>query len=493
MFNLYRWKVQSKLILLTGILILGMVIYGILSSTTLRKLEINGPYYEQIKTSQELIADILPPPEYIIESYLLAFQEIEENNPEELQRLIARSNNLLTDYEERHVYWDSKLPEGEIHRVFINESYVPAHEFLSVWKNQFLPALKSGNKKAAEDILKGPMKELYGLHRTKIDEVVRLATEYNTTLEKTLQDLGNRLQFFSNLSWIITIFLGILLATVISYSITTRLREVLKKVVSASKEIGVAMTEQSHEISHQLDIVHESNKEMDGLNQSFKHTEALAVESRNRAKNSLKVSEDGNLLIKKMLEGLLEHKDKVLGIVQQILRLSEITNQIHNIASITSNLTNQTNMLALNAAVQAAQVKQHSEGFSVIASEIRKLADESKKFLSHIDVLAENIKQATDSTVGIAEEGNKTVQECIKLAQSTAESFDSVISITTASFEGAEQVLVNIKEQSTAVNQVVKALEGVSASTEVTQNGMEQVRSELTNLNDVSEELKTIV
>ena len=91
---------------------------------------------------------------------------------------------------------------------------------------------------------------------------------------------------------------------------------------------------------------------MEKMNLSFKKTEALAQESSNSANNSLKVTEQGNTLIKKLVEGLIEHKEKVLAIVQQIFRLSEITKQIHNIASATSNLTNQTNILALNAAIR---------------------------------------------------------------------------------------------------------------------------------------------
>lgn len=486
-------KVRTKLTLLTGILILGMIIYGLLSSVTLEKLAINGIYYNQIQTGQDLIADILPPPEYIIESYLLAFEELNETRPLELEKLLTRSAALQTEYEERHIYWETKLPEGTIKRVFATDSYQPAKEFFNVWQHQFLPALKSNDRTKAQEILNGPLKDLYTLHRSKIDEVVRLAKEANNTLLKTISDLGARLQFFSNISWVTTILLGILLGALISFSITTSLRQLLKKIVSATNQIDEHIDKQSHATSQQSTSVQKTTSSMDALNLSFKHTEALALESSNRAKNSLKVSEEGNKLIKKLLDGLNEHRDKVLAIVEQILRLTEITKQIHNIASLTSNITNQTNILALNAAVQAAHVKQHSEGFSVIASEIRKLADESKKFLSHIDLLAENIRQATDSTVLIAEEGNKTVQECIKLAQSSTEAFDSIISITTASFEGAEQVSQNLKQQSISVNEVLEALEIVNKYTRETTKGMEEVKEELVNLDAVSEELKTTV
>lgn len=485
-------KVRTKLSLLTGILLLGMGIFGYLSSVTLDKLSINGPYYQQIQESQELIADILPPPVYIIEAYLTAFQEAEALNSEERQALILRSRELQRQYEERYAYWENRLTNVTVKRVF-KESYEPAIEFFNVWQKQFLPALQIGDKKKLTELLQGPMKDLYNLHRTKIDEVVRLGLQSNETITKALTDLGQRLQFFSKISWISTILIGILLASLISYSITNRLRGVLNKIGDVTHEIDSLMQTQNQLVSQQSTSIIQTTAAVEEINLSFKNTEALAQESSNHANNSLKVTEEGNKLIKKLVDGLIDHKEKVLAIVQHILRLSEITKQIHNIASATSNLTNQTNILALNAAVQAVNVKHQSESFSVIASEIRKLADESKKFLSHIDVLAENIKSATDSTIVIAQEGSQTVQEEIRLAHSSIEAFDAIRSITKVSFEGAEQVLQNIRQQSLATNQVLEAVESANLITHQTLEGMKRVHSEMDNLNKVSNELKTIV
>lgn len=490
---LYQMKVKTKLAILTGILILGMIIYGYLSSVTLQKIAINGPYYKEIATAQDLIADILPPPGYIIEAFLTSFQMAIETRPEELERLILRNRELKRQYDERHNFWEQTLPPGEMKRVFINESYQPAMEFFNLWQNQFYPAIKEGEKEKAQKLLAGPMRELYNLHREKIDEVVKLATQYNQTIETTITDLGNRLQFFATISLNLTIILGILFAWLISSSITQRLNDVLSRVDSTTQEINSLMQTQTHLTSQQSVSVQTTTSAMEDLNHSFKSTELLAQESSNRAKNSLKACEEGNTLMKRQVDGLLKHKEKVLSIVQHILRLSEITKQIHNIAAVTSNLTNQTNILALNAAVQAAQVKQHSESFSVIASEIRKLADESKKFLSQIDVLAENIKTATDSTIVIAEEGSQTVESEIEIASASKQTFNTIIENQGESVNVSAQVFSNLEKQSVAVNEVLRELEITNATTGQTLEGMKRVERELKNLVSVSDEMKTIV
>ncbi|MGD1717232.1 methyl-accepting chemotaxis protein [Dapis sp. BLCC M172] len=90
---------------------------------------------------------------------------------------------------------------------------------------------------------------------------------------------------------------------------------------------------------------------------------------------------------------------------QQITRLSEQTNQIGNISQLVGDLANQTNMLALNAAVEAVRAGEHGKGFGVVASEIRKLADESRKSAEKIYTLVADIQTSINSTVLATEAG----------------------------------------------------------------------------------------
>ena len=134
-------------------------------------------------------------------------------------------------------------------RVF-KESYDAAQEFFSVWQKEFLPALRANDKTKLQELLQGSMKEFYNLHRTKIDELVSLRTQANETITKALTDLGQRLHLFSDISWVATILLGILIAALINYSITTRLREFLSKIGAATQEIDTSMQSQNQLIAN---------------------------------------------------------------------------------------------------------------------------------------------------------------------------------------------------------------------------------------------------
>jgi hypothetical protein len=110
-------------------------------------------------------------------------------------------------------------------------------------------------------------------------------------------------------------------------------------------------------------------------------------------------------------------REKVDAIADQILRLSEQTNQIGGISGLVSDLANQTNMLALNAAVEAVLAGEHGKGLAVVSGEIRKLADQSRKSAEKINALVADIQTAINSTVMVTDEGTKTVEEGVKIAQ----------------------------------------------------------------------------
>lgn len=486
---LNQLKISTRLIILVGLLLIG----GAIAFIFLNRIKVRGPEYEQILENERLIADLLPPPAYIVESYFLAFQEAYETNTQTLEEMIQKSQALYDIFEERYQAWRAELPENQIKRILFQEAYQFGKEFFDIWHMQFLPAIRNKNKEEAIYLLQGTLKRVYQEHSDAVNKVVKLAKEANIELEHEAEALyaTTRTQF--RLVWIPTVLMSCLIAYLIGRSITHRLNYALEGISAVSAGINSRMDQQAKFIAQQSSSVHETTSAMDELHTSFQHTESLAQESSVRAKNALKVSEDGNSLLKEMLDGLRGHKEKVSAILDQILRLNEIVHQIRNLASAINNLTNQTNILALNAAVQAAHVKQSGEGFSVIASEIRKLADESKKFVSHIDLLAENIKIAMDSTVHIAEEGAKTVQDSIKLSQSSAKAFDSIISITTNSFEGTEQVSLNVQQQGQAVHQVLEAMESLNELSQQNLVGMNEVKAELEKLNQLSQKLKTII
>ncbi|HKV74420.1 MAG TPA: methyl-accepting chemotaxis protein [Gemmatimonadales bacterium] len=178
-----KFTITAKLASLVGVAVLGFLCYGVIALSTLNELKVNGPVYERIVQGKDLIADILPPPEYILETYLVAHQMLDERDPARLEALITRSESLKHDFDDRHAYWVEHLPDAPVKAVMTVQSYQPALTFFDVLKSQYIPALRRGDQAAARRLLDGSLRDSYDHHRAAIDSVVALSNTINAAEE----------------------------------------------------------------------------------------------------------------------------------------------------------------------------------------------------------------------------------------------------------------------------------------------------------------------
>lgn len=170
-------SVMFKLYLLTAISVAGLLVFGVVALSTLNKVKVNGPYYQSIIQNKDLLADVLPPPNYIVESYLVAQLMLNTDTPDELQGLVDHYKKLKKDYVDRQAYWRANLTEGELKNDINEASRVPAEEFFTVIDQELIPALVKGDKEAASNIVNKKLPPLYDAHREVVDRIVVNATE----------------------------------------------------------------------------------------------------------------------------------------------------------------------------------------------------------------------------------------------------------------------------------------------------------------------------
>jgi methyl-accepting chemotaxis protein len=487
------WTIRFKLSLILVILAVGLIIYGILSYQTMMKVRIGGNYYNKITTEKDLLQDILPGQLFILRSYLLAYMLLSEQNPHKIEENMTRAAEARDEYENYHNFLKTiDLPHGLKEEAVILANK-PAEQFFEIWDQEFIPALLKGNKTLMHEILQQRLRPLYEDHEKHIIKGGELGIKEDKDLEREIEDFFKQTKALMIATWLITTLLGTILTYILSRSIAKELQASADTLNESSQEIKEKTHQQVDTIVQQSSSVQETTAAMDELKASFEHTRALAKEASNHAKNSVQTSHEGNALLKNLLEDLTPHNENVRVISSQMTRLNEFILQIHKFAAVIHSLTSQTNILALNAAIQATRAKEHSEGFSVIAAEIRKLADESKKFLSHIDLLVQNIGKETNEISEIVKQSNSTLHECIHLAQETTKSFDKVISLAHVTLESAEQVSLNINQQASGVGQVLEAMELLTNGTKVASRGMQKINESLNKLDETKAHLTSII
>lgn len=135
--------VSARLYRLIGGFVAVLVITGVLSFQTLSRLKVNGPVYAGITQQKDLVADILPPPMYIIETYLTALQMIGETNSAALKEDLEKIRSLKKDFADRTEFWTKQLADSPVRRALIGDSHKPAADFFETLEREFIPAIES--------------------------------------------------------------------------------------------------------------------------------------------------------------------------------------------------------------------------------------------------------------------------------------------------------------------------------------------------------------
>ncbi len=293
------------------------------------------------------------------------------------------------------------------------------------------------------------------------------------------------------------IVIGILLAFGIGYwiirSITGRVTESVSAMSSTSTEIASTVEQHERTASSQSASVSETTTTMDELNASTRRSAEQADAVTSISKQALSTTVEGVKMANQASAGMSNLKQKVGAIGEQILKLSEQTGQIRGIANMVTDIAGQINMLALNAAVEAVRAGESGKGFSVIAQEVRKLADQGKKSAEKVNTIVADIQKATNSAVMVTEAGTKTVEDVAQIAQRAGESFGSLSGIANNVYENAQQVSLNMKQQVAAIKQVTEAMNNINTGAKETAAGISQTKIGIQRLNDAAQELKKMV
>jgi methyl-accepting chemotaxis protein len=150
-------------------------------------------------------------------------------------------------------------------------------------------------------------------------------------------------------------------------------------------------------------------------------------------------------------------------------------------------------MLALNAAVEAARAGEHGKGFSVVAVEIRKLADQSKQSAEKSNQIVADIQKATNTIVMATEAGSKTTRDVAESVRNTFESFGAVSRLADGLYQNAQQVLLNSRQQVAALSQIDLAMKNIKLGAEEMSAGTKVSRDGVINLTQIANRLKQTV
>ncbi len=271
------------------------------------------------------------------------------------------------------------------------------------------------------------------------------------------------------------------------------IRRTIATITNSTNEIVDSVESQEISINQQANSAIATTDSVNELENISTETAEQADASATGARQALSLAEEGTKAVRETINEISELRDRVDEIAQQIVNLGEQTGQITNVSDLVSDLAKQTNMLALKAAVEAARAGEQGKGFGVVAGEIRKLADESKKSAQKINDLATDIQASINRTVTVTDRGTKTATEGIRLAENTAETFVGVTDAVNNVFLNSQQISSSTKRQATAIQQVLGTMNTISQGSQESAIGMHKVKTSTRELNQIADELQAAV
>ncbi len=278
------------------------------------------------------------------------------------------------------------------------------------------------------------------------------------------------------------------------------LQRMIRQIREASNSLSLGVSEITTVAQQQASGAHEQSAAIAQTTTTVSELKTIAEQSvaraqevANAAQRTVEVSHTGLQSVQETIGSMREIKLRVEGIAENILSLSEQTQQIGEIISTVNDIAAQSNILALNASVEAARAGEYGKGFAVVAVEVRNLAEQSRQATAQVKAILSDIQKATNATVMATEEGTKGVDEGMQLAAQTGESIEQLTRVIEESAQASMQVVAGGRQQAAGVEQVAVAMQNINQATLQSLESTRQAEKAAQDLNDLARSLTEIV
>ena len=272
----------------------------------------------------------------------------------------------------------------------------------------------------------------------------------------------------------------------------TRVIEAAAAVASASAEISAGTEEMAAGAQEQSSQAADVSSAMEQMTRTILENSKNAAGTTETAKSARVAAERGGKVVQESINAMRKIAEVVLKSASTVRALGKSSDQIGDIVSVIDDIADQTNLLALNAAIEAARAGEQGRGFAVVADEVRKLAERTSTATKEIAEMIKKIQTDTTDAVVSMEAGTKEVNEGIRLADDAGNALSEIVEVFHRVTEKVAQIAAASEQQAASSEQISKNVEAISSVTHETASGIQEIARTAEDLNRLTESLQTL-
>jgi len=534
--------------------IVAFILFAALSFWVVNQVRVNGPVYNDLKSYQDLVADSLPPPLYPVDAFAFynqAYVASTNFNNEKRDKAIANAAKFEASFKERAAYWQKNLKNEKL-KGSLDATIKAGENFFQVAHARFIPSLPLGTVAAS-----APLSDLtaafemaqqagntfiiqvqeennvllqsqtsfiklvlfgllllalilvllmyfFGKKQVEQSSVLtdQLAKEGQDNQEAVLQlldemgdladgDLTVKAQVRDSITGAI--------ADSINYTIDS-LRDLVVEINRATDQVTSATsvaqgtsTQLLSAAETQSDQILQTTDAVTDMTRSILQVSSNAAQASQVAQRSLEAATQGSQAVQNTISGMNEIRTQIQETSKRIKRLGESSQEISEIVELISDITEQTNILALNAAIQAASAGEAGRGFTVVAEEVQRLAERSSEATKQISAIVKTIQTDTHGAVVAMEKSTEGVVEGARVADAAGQALTEIETVTNNLARLIQSISAATNAQTESATTVANNMQLIQEITTQTTEGTQLTADSVGQLTSLAEELRSSV